>query len=182
MSWEPRHDYLPFKPFRENVKAVILRDMAAAVEWASKEQGGLEESLPVFLGVHSSRAVRPDYPVVNLLPLAGDPEQDDDNTTREKRQILVEVETLDDDSDGLIEQLELYVLAVRSMLTEMSEDDLTANGVIDPDDPSPTRGDFRWSVGRERYGERVYDGENTFVQVGSLVLTIEYDEEEQPDE
>jgi hypothetical protein len=52
----------------------------------------------------------------------------------------------------------------------MPEEELTAG--ID----TSTRGDFRWTVGTERFGERDYDSENTYVQVSSQVLTIEYTE------
>jgi hypothetical protein len=172
MSHTPRYNYLPFKPFRENLKAVVAADFTEALRWAEAQAGWGGDPLPDLFGVYAARAVRDDYPVLNLLPLASDPEQDDDDDTTERKRLLCEFETIGGDADELLEVLEIYNLALRSLVQQMSDAEWTAGFDM------ATRGDLQWSIGTERYAERSYDSENTYVQVGSQVLTIQYTEAE----
>ena len=177
MSWEPRLSLLPLAPFRKNVVAYITGGegaarFEAALRWAEQQAGWEGDPLPNLFGVYSSRAVREQYPVLNLLPLGNDPEPNADGGEAERKRLLCEFENIGDDAEVIFEQLEIYDLALRSILREMPEEVMTAG--ID----TATRGDFRWAVGTERFGERGYDGENLFVQVSSQVLTIDYTEDE----
>jgi hypothetical protein len=172
MSWEPRFDFLPQTRFRANVKAFVEENIEAALRWAEAQAGWEGEELPAFAGVYNSRAVREEHPVLNLLPLGSDPEETDDEDWEERKRLLVEVENFGRDPDDLFAELEIYNLALRSLLTEMPEARLWQG--ID----QATRGDVRWTVGTERFGEREYEGENASVQVGSQVLTLFYTETE----
>lgn len=172
MSYEPRLNLLPLAPFRRNVEAYVLPRFEAALRWAEKQAGWEGAELPNIAQVYHSRGVREDYPVLNLLPLGNDPEPDDDDDERERKRMLCEFETVGDDAEVIFEHLEIYDLALRSLLREMPEEALTDG--IDME----SRGDLRWWVGTERFGERGYDSENLYVQVSSQVLTIEYTEAE----
>lgn len=173
MSWQPKHNFLPLTPFRRNVKEVILRDYAAALAHFAP---GMD--LPNLQGIFTARAVRDLYPVGNLLPLGEDPAIDNDNNSDERKRMLVEVEHFGKDADVLIEELDFYMVAMRSVLTEMSEENLLKDIEVALPNGYPMRDDFRWTVGTVRFGERQYESENSFVQVGSLVLTINYMEVE----
>jgi hypothetical protein len=174
MSWNPKFKFLPLAPFRRNVQTVIERDMAAALTYFAPT--GMV--LPDVQGIFTARAIREMSPVVILLPLGNDPVSDDDNSYDEKKRLLVEVEHFGRDPDILIEELEYYNLALRSILTEMSEADLVGDIPVALENGFRMRDDFRWTIGTERFGEREYDSENSFVLVASQILTINYMEVE----
>ena len=75
------------------------------------------------------------------------------------------------DGENLIHLLEAYVLMGRSIITEMTEEELTAG-------LNQSREGILVTVGSERYGERAYESKNKFVQVGSVIATISYREVE----
>lgn len=142
-----------------------------ALAWAAA-QSGITGTPPPLADAYTARAVRDKYPVINALFLGGDPQATDGGDYDENKRLLLEVETVASDSEQLIETLEPYVLMVRSIVTEMEEEDLTVglNG--------NSRDSILVTVGSERYGERQYESENTYVQVGSVIATISYREVE----
>lgn len=166
-SWTPKFEIISVEPFIENVRAVVLRDAVAALAWASPDP-----ALRNFQAVNLARQASQQWPVLNLLPFGNDPEQDEDGAkVAESPRVLVEVETVDRVANNLVRYLTRYVLAVRSMLYEMSDGDLTTLAVTIP---KGRRAGLTWDVSTERYGERFYEGENLYTQVGSVVLTINY--------
>ena len=173
MSWQPKLNLLPLAPFRRNVRAVIERDFASALAHFAPDM-----ELANFMGIYTARAERDAYPVLNLLPLGNDPAIDDDNASNERKRLLVEAEHFGRDADVLIEELEYYLVALRSVLLEMTEEDLIKYIQVELPNGYRYRDDFRWTVGTERFGERSYESENSFVQVASLILTLEYMEVE----
>lgn len=163
MTWTPTFEFLSIAPFRANIRAAIEDKIEAALAWAAP---GVE--LPPFAGIYASRAVRDEYPVLNLLALGGDPLPTDGGDYVENKRLLLEVETINTDGEDLVETLECYVRAVRSIVTEMTEEELTAN--ID----TRSRERIMVTVGSERYGEREVESENSYLQVGSVIATISY--------
>jgi len=164
---EARFNYIPNKRLRDNVRAVLLRDMAEALALVA-EQASLDESPPALQGVYVARAVRDRHPLCNVLVQGGDPAEDPDGNTQERRRFLVEFETVAPNAEELFETIELYVTAGRIALMSAAEEDFTEQ--VD----AGTRGDWRWSIGVERYGEREYEAEDLYTVVGSFVLTIEF--------
>lgn len=142
-----------------------------ALAWAAT-QSGISGTLPPLADAYTARAVRDKYPVINALVLGNDPEATNGGDYDENKRLLLEVENIGSDSEQLIETLEPYVLMIRSVLTEMTEEDLTAGF------DSSKREGILLTVGSERYGERQYESENTYVQVGSVIVTIQYREVE----
>lgn len=171
MPWEPQHNFAGSKRVRENLKTFALANFADALKWAQGQCAWEGDDLPPVLDVYGSRAVRARYPVLNLLLTEGNPKETADGDYDEQKKILLEVETTAEDADNLFDALEVYNLAVRSMATEIPADVLFA-GV-----ESEARGDFRWVVDGERYGERRYESEAQYVQVGSQILTYSYAED-----
>jgi len=171
MTWSSRYDFLPLAPFRRNLKAVFTRDFAAALEWASEQAGWEGEPLPVLQGMYDARAVRDHYPVANFLLLGADPTVNDDDNVEEQKRVLIEFEDIERDADTLLARLEIYNLAARSVLANMSEEDLLE---IEVEIDAERRSDFRWTWGTERYGDREYESENLYVQVGSGIWTLAY--------
>jgi hypothetical protein len=169
MTWTPKLDLLPARPFAENLKVALQTFLPDALAWAAG-QCGLADPPPTPLEIHFSRAQRAKYPVVNILVPGSDPEWVADGGQEENKHLLVEYETLASDDELLKQVLEASILAIRSIALEMGEPDWW--GPID----STNRGDMEVSVERERYGERSYDSEKTFLQVGSVVVTITYTE------
>lgn len=148
-----------------------MANQVEALAWAAA-QSGISGTLPPLADAYSARAVRDKWPVINALVLGSDPQPTDGGDYDENKRLLLEVETLATDSEQLIETLEPYVLMVRSIVTEMTEEDLTAG--LD----NHMRDGILMTVGSERYGERQYESENTYVQVGSVIATISYREVE----
>ena len=142
-----------------------------ALAWAAS-QSGVSGTLPPLADSYTARAVRDKYPVINALILGSDPQATNSGDYDENKRLLLEVENIGSDSEQLIEALEPYILMVRSVLCEMDEGDLTAG--LD----SHLRDGILITVGSERYGERQYESENTYVQVGSVIATISYREVE----
>jgi hypothetical protein len=169
MSWTPRFAFLPFTVLREKVRAVIERDLPAALAWIQEEYGA---ELPALDGIYSARAVRDQRIFVNLLSGPGDPQEDQDGDYDELRRLIVEVERVGRKPDDLAEELELVVTALRTVLCTVPDTEWTDAWASD------TRADFRVTIGQERYGERFYDSENLYAQVGSIILTITYREAE----
>jgi hypothetical protein len=171
MPWSSTYDFLPLAPFRRNIKAVFARDFPAALLGASEQAGWEGEALPALQGMFDARAVRDVYPVANFLTLGSDPTKDEDDDAEERKRLLIEYEDIERDADTLLNRLEIYNLAGRSVVENMTEADLLRLEVaIDGEH----RGDFRWTWGTERYGDRQYESENLYVMVGSGVLTLEY--------
>lgn len=170
MTWSPRFDFLSVQPFRTNICAAIMAHQVEAMAWAAS-QCGITATLPPLLAIYTARAVRDKYPVANALTMGGDPRDTDSGDCDESKRLLFEVETLASDGEDLIETLEPYVLMLRSVITEMTEDELTAG-------MNQSRESVLISVGSERYGERTYESKNKFVQVGSVMATISYREVE----
>jgi len=148
-----------------------MANQVEALAWAAS-QSGISETLPPLAQAYTARAVRDNYPVINALVLGNDPEATNGGDYDENKRLLLEVECIESDSEQLIETLEPYVLMVRSVVCEMDEEALTVgfnnNG----------REGILITVGSERYGERQYESENTYVQVGSVIATISYREVE----
>lgn len=167
MTWEPRLNFLPTAPFRTNIRDAILAHQVEALSWAAS-QCGISTTLPPLAALYTARAVRDKYPVGNLLVQGSDPAATDGGDYDENKRLLLEVETIDADPDLLIETLEPYVLMLRSIVTEKADDIGSGYG----------GGDTLITVGSERYGERQYESENTYVQVGSVIVTISYREVE----
>lgn len=172
MTWEPKFQFLSIKPFRENIVNVIRANQVEALAWAAA-QAGITETLPPLAGVYTARAVRDKYPICNVLFPGGDPRATNGGDYDENKRLLIEVETIASNLEDLFETTEVYVLMIKSILTEMTEEDLTRG--ID----SSSRDNILLTVGSELYGERPqYDSENTFTQVGSVIATISYREVE----
>ena len=142
-----------------------------ALAWAAS-QSGISGTLPPLADAYTARAVRDKYPVMNALVLGSDPLATNGGDYDENKRLLLEVENIGRDSEQLIEALEPYVLMVRSIVTEMTEEELAAGF------DSSHREGILITVGSERYGERQYESENTYVQVGSVIATISYREVE----
>lgn len=171
MTWTPKFQFLSIKPFRDNIVSTIMANQVEALAWAAT-QSGITETLPPLADAYSARAVRDKYPVINALVLGSDPQATNSGDYDENKRLLLEVETTDVDPDQLIETLEPYVLMVRSVICEMDEEAIT-QGIN-----TGSRDTILLTVGSERYGERQYESENTFVQVGSVIATISYREVE----
>lgn len=171
MTWQPRFQFLSIKPFRDNIVSAIMAHQVEALAWAAS-QSGITETLPPLAAAYTARAVRDKYPVINALVLGGDPQATNSGDYEESKRLLLEVENIGSDSEQLIETLEPYILMVRSVMGEMEEEDLTAGF------DSSRREGILVTVGSERYGERQYESENTYVQVGSVIATISYREVE----
>lgn len=167
MTWEPSKSFLAVTPFRDNAIAFMEEHISEALEWAAA-QCGLAQAPPPPEEFCRALAVRNKRPIVNVLDLGSDPEDTDDDRYDEVKRLLVEVEATAGDADQLIATLEPYTLAFKSMLTEMDEEDWWKG--ID----QGTRGDLSVIVGRERFGGRTYENEKTFLQVGSVEVTIAY--------
>ena len=167
--WQPAYQFLSVRQFRDNIKLAVethTEETLAALE----AEGAMppELDLPPFQGINFDRAVREAYPVLNILTLGGDPELNASGNYEEDKGILLEVEQIADDKDDLIETLEPYVLVVRSIVASMTEAEISRG--IDTE----SRSDFLIAVGSERYGERRYESENTYVRVGSVIAKISY--------
>ena len=169
MTWEPRFNFLSIKPFRQNIVSAIMAHQVEALAWAAA-QSGITTTLPPLAAAYTARAVRDKYPVINALVFGSDPQALNSGDYDENKRLLLEVENIGTDSEQLIETLEPYVLMVRSIVCEMTEEDLTAGF------NSSEREGILITVGSERYGERQYESENTYVQVGSVIATISYRE------
>jgi hypothetical protein len=170
MIWTPRLNFLSVQPFRTNICAAIMAHQVEALAWAAS-QCGLAVTLPPLLAIYTARAVRDKYPVANAITMGGDPRDTDSGDCDEAKRLLFEVETIAPDGEDLIETLEPYVLMLRSVITQMTEEDLTAG-------MNQSRESVLITVGSERYGERSYESKNKFVQVGSIIATISYREVE----
>lgn len=171
MTWQPRFNFLSIKPFRDNIVSAIMANQVEALAWAAA-QSGITATLPPLADAYTAPAVRDKYPVINALVLGSDPQATNSGDYDENKRLLLEVENIASDSEELIERLEPYVLMVRSVVTEMEEEDLTAGF------DSHLREGILLTIGSERYGERQYESENTYVQVGSVIATISYREVE----
>jgi hypothetical protein len=172
MTWQPRFNFLSIRPFRDNILSAILANQVDALAWAAV-QAGITETLPPLAAVYTARAVRDEHPICNVLFPGGDPRATDGGDYDENKSLLIEVETIATDQEVLFELTELYVLMIKSVLTEMTDEDLTRG--ID----RTSREEMLLTIKGERYGERPqYDSENTFVQVGSVIATISYREVE----
>jgi hypothetical protein len=164
MVWSPKFNLVSVEPFIDNLKTVFERDAAAALAWASQS-----EELRTFQAINTARQLGERWPVLNLLPAGNDPRMSEDAArVDEKPRVLVEVETVNRTANTLARHLVRYVLAVRSILYEMSVTDLTANV------SQGRRAGLSWDVSTERYGERYYEAEKLYTMVGSVVLTINY--------
>lgn len=172
MTWTPQFQFLSIKPFRANIVSAIMANQVEALAWAAA-QSGITEMLPPLAAAYTARAVRDKYPVINALVLGNDPQATNSGDYDENKRLLLEIECIDSDSEQLIETLEPYVLMVRSVVCQMEEEDLTAGF-----DCSQQREAILVTVGSERYGDREYESENTYVQVGSVIATISYREVE----
>lgn len=170
MTWTPRFDFLPVSPFRTNICAAIMARQVDALAWAAA-QCGITATLDPLLAIYSARAVRDKYPVANALIMGSDPRDTDGGDCDESKRLLFEFEMLASDGEDLIETLEAYVLMGRSVITEMTESELTAG-------LSSDREGVLVTVGSERYGERHWESKSKFVQVGSIIATISYREVE----
>lgn len=148
-----------------------MANQVEALAWAAT-QSGISGTLPPLAQAYTARAVRDKYPVINALVTGNDPEATNSGDYDENKRLLLEVECIDSGSEQLIETLEPYVLMVRSVVAEMEEEALTAGFA------SNMRESVLITVGSERYGERQYESENTYVQVGSVIATIQYREVE----
>jgi hypothetical protein len=171
MTWQPKFQFLSIKPFRDNIVSAIMANQVGALAWAAA-QSGISATLPPLADAYTARAVRDKYPVINALVLGSDPQATNSGDYDENKRLLLEVENIGSDGEQLIETLEPYVLMVRSVVSEMTEEDLTAGF------DSSQREGILITVGSERYGERQYESENTYVQVGSVIATISYREVE----
>jgi hypothetical protein len=170
MTWDPKFHFLPVSPFRKNIRAALLTNQVEALAWAAS-QCGISATPPPLAAVYTARAVRDKYPVANLLVMGSDPQATNGGDYDENKRLLLEVETIENDTERLIEILEPYVLMVRSVVTEMTEEQLTSGVDVGG------RDNILLTVGSERYGERPqYDSENTFTQVGSVIATLSYRE------
>lgn len=170
MVWTPRFAFLPISPFRANICAAIMVHQVEALAW-SAAQCGITETLPPILAIYTARAVRDKYPVANALIMGSDPRDTDAGDCDESKRLLFEFEMLASDGEDLIEILEAYVLMGRSVITQMTDEDLMAGLNSDRENVLVT-------VGSERYGERHWESKNKFVQVGSIIATISYREVE----
>lgn len=148
-----------------------MANQVEALAWAAS-QSGILSTLPPLADAYTARAVRDKYPVINALILGSDPEPTNSGDYDENKRLLLEVEQIASDSEVLIETLEPYVLMVRSVICEMEEEQIAA-GIN-----TGSRDGILLTVGSERYGERQYESENTYVQVGSVIATISYREVE----
>jgi hypothetical protein len=172
MTWLPRFNFLSIKPFRDNIVSEILANQVEALAWAAS-QSGITGTLPPLANVFIARAVRDEHPICNVLFPGGDPRVTDGGDYDENKSLLIEVETIATDQEALFELTEIYVLMVKSVLTEMTDQDLTRGINMN------SREEMLLTVKGERYGERPqYDSENTYVQVGSVIATISYREVE----
>jgi hypothetical protein len=163
-DWNPKFNIVSAEPFIANLTTVFGRDAVEALAWASPSP-----TLRPFQAINTERQASAQWPVLNLLPYGGDPQMSHDAARiDEKTRVLVEVETVARGANALSIYLVRYVLAVKSILYEMSVDDLTK------DIPKPGRTRPNWDVSTERYGDRLYEAENLFTKVGSVVLTINY--------
>ena len=167
MTWEPRLNIQPVTRFRENLIYFMQQHIDDCLIWAA-DQCGLSTVPPSPEGFFNSMAVRPKRPIVNVLAGGADPEDDEDGNRLEVKRLVIEIERTAGDSDQLITVLEPYTLAFTSMVLEMTDDDWFRN--IGNDD----RGDLDVTVGRERYSGRTYETEKTFLQVGSVEVTLIY--------
>ena len=170
MTWTPRFDFLPSSPFVTNISAAIMAHQVEALAWAAT-QCGITATLPPLLAIYDARAVRDKYPVANVLIMGSDPRETNSGDCDESKRLLIEFEMLASDGENLIHLLEAYVLMGRSIITEMTEEELTTG-------LSQSREGILVTVGSERYGERAYESKNKFVQVGSIIATISYREVE----
>lgn len=169
MTWDPKLKLLPSKPFKQNLKTALEMFLPDALEWASA-QCELPQAPATPEGIFFTRAKRRRYPVLNILLVGGDPVENDDSGEDESKQLLVEYETMSEDQEDLTDEIEASILAVRSIAREMGSPDWW--GAI----PEESRGDLWVAIGKERYGQRSYDSEKTFVQVGSVIITVNYTE------
>lgn len=168
MIWAPRYQFLSMRPFRDNVQREFDRNFAAALFLASPTA---DPPLPGLQGIYNTRGVRDKWPIANLLTLGGDSELLDGGDYDESKRLLIEIETLAEDDQDLIEVLEPYVLAARTVVASMSPGSLL-RGI------SGSRDEVVVAVGSERYGEREYETEGLFTRVGSVIATFSYREVE----
>src|SRR5690349_636338 len=161
-AWQPRFNFVSIKPFRDNIVNAIMANQVEALVWAAA-QSGITATLPPLADAYTARAVRDKYPVMNAIVFGSDPQATNGGDYDENKRLLLEVENIGSDSEQLIETLEPYVLMVRSIVCEMTEEALTAGF------DSSRREGILITVGSERYGERQYESENTYVQVGSVI-------------
>ncbi len=148
-----------------------MANQVEALAWAAS-QSGISDTLPPLAAAYTARAVRDSYPVINALVMGNDPQASNGGDYDENKRLLLEVECIEVDPDLLIETVEPYILMIRSIVAEMSEEALTVG--LD----SSQREAILVTVGSERYGPRQYESENTYVQVGSVIATISYREVE----
>lgn len=167
MTWDPRLQLMSVSPFRTAVIVFMEIHMADALEWAAN-QCELSQTPPLPEGYFESLAVRDKRPVVNVLTGGGDPEPDDDGNEQERKILTIEVERTASDGDDLVKTLEPYMLAIRSMLSEMTDNDWWGTAL------NVSRGDLDIRVTQERYSGRTYENEKTFLQVGSVEVVISY--------
>lgn len=167
MPWEPKYHLVSVEAFIDNLTVVFERDAADAIAFF---QGDAE--LPTFEeNIRTARTAAGPWPGLNLLPAAVDPAESGGGPLVESRaQIICEVETIGRVPDSLARYLIRYVMAVKSILYEMSKPDLV--GEI----PKTSVFVKDRLIGSERYAERLYESERLYTQVGSVVLTILYDQ------
>lgn len=164
MSWTPKFKLLPVTVFIPKLQAVFERDFDAALAYFSHP-----DTLRGVQAINTARQLAEQWPVLNLLPAGNDPAMSQDAARLdEKPRLLCEWETASRIPNSLALNLVTYVTAGRSVLYEMSKDDLTS-GI-----EQGRRTGLSWDVSAERYGERFYEAENKWTMVGSLVLTINY--------
>jgi hypothetical protein len=167
MPWLPRYKLIPVEVLIDNVKAVFVRDIAAAIDYF---QGAY--TLPDYQTVGSAaRTLGGPWPRLNILPGPGEMQESDDGArVGHSADLIIETETVGRQSDLLARHLTRYVAASKSVLYEMSEADLV--GTIKSTTPQFAL--LSWDVGSERYAERFYESETLYTQVGSVVLTVNY--------
>ncbi len=163
MAWNPRYNLISVEAFIDNLVTVFERDADEAIAFY---QG--DATLPSFSGnIRTARAAGGPWPALNLLPAGDDPVETDDAALIEGRpRVIVEVETVGRVPGNLARYLIRYVTAVKSILYEMTPDDL--RGEI-PRAGMALKGK---EVTSERYAERFYESEKLYTQVGSVILTI----------
>jgi hypothetical protein len=166
--WSPKLDLLPVTAFIPNLKAVFERDFARALAYYG------DAGLRGLQAINTARQVAQQWPVLNLLPYGNDPALNEDAALLdEKPRLLCEWETASRVANSLATDLVTYVTAGRSVLYEMTVDDLTT---LAAEIPRGNRAGLYWDVSTERYGERFYEAEKLYTMVGSVVLTINYSE------